>query len=251
MAIAMFACCNGATEARRPDAEEIPATEAALRETILRNMPTNSGQRCVGISVVTEALLDGDRADSNSRDAVDDVARRIYRSLVTGDRLHYHPKLLIDSEATSSESRAAIDKLSALVTDYYKQDFLRLSKTEQGRKRLLAAEDSFVATDKELDRILEAEPDKIDAFLGSGTRAFPDDTLEETHHVFLVGKLANGHTYVYDSNAPGTAIACKLTNRHDGVEVEWTCQYRDTEKETRQRYLVVHKDRFFQLILGE
>lgn len=259
VAIAVLAgCCGGcggggqgATPEQRSNAREAPTPGAAPRETILRNMPTNSEQRCVGISVVTEALLDGKPAEGNDLEAAEDVAQRIYRGLVTRQPLRYHARVLVGAAAVSIESPTAIEKLGSLVTDFYKQDFLRLSETEEGQQQLLSAEDSFVTTDMELDRILEAEPDRTDAFFGSGSRTFPDGTLETTHHVFLIGKQADGNTYVYDSNDPGLPITCKLVNRREGVEVEWTCKYRDTGKETTQRYLVVPKDTFFRLMLAE
>lgn len=254
IAIAFLAGCDdrsGATDAKRPAAGEIPAPRELPRETILRNMPANREQRCVGISVVTEALLDGRPVDGDGGETAEDIARRVYHSLVTRQQLIYYPQVIIDEESVSIESPAAINELSSLVTDFYKQDYRRLSKTEQGRQQLLAAEDSFVATEKELDRILDAEPDETEAFFGSGSRTFPDDTLESTHHVFLIDKRDDGTKYVYDSNDPGSPITCQLANRLDGVEVEWTCQYRDTGKETTQRYLVVDKDTFFRLILGE
>ena len=64
----------------------------------------------------------------------------------------------------------------------------------------------------------------------------------------MVGKYPNGDKFVYDSNDPGAPIACQLTDTADGVTIEWTCRYKDTGQMTTQRYFVVHKDKFFNLL---
>jgi len=253
MALAVLAGCGGnpATPARGSDPVAKPSPREATRQAILRNMPINSQQRCVGISIVTEALLDSLPAVGAGRETVEDAARRLYRGLGDQQPTRLPPQLLIFATVIDIDSPAAIAKLSLCVTDLYKQDFARLSKTEAGRQKLLAAEDRFVATDAELERILEGDPDRTEAFFGSGSRIFPDGTVETTHHVFLIGRQADGQKCVYDSNDPGRPIACQLANRRQGVEVEWTCQYRDTGQETTQRYLIVDKDTFFRIILAE
>ena len=247
----LLAIGGGAAQSGPHDAARPTATPPAIRTVILRNLPTNSNQRCVGISIVAEALLDGVRADGTAGDNAEDVAHRIYGNLLTNRQLPFQPRLLIGEASVAIESAVAIEKLTSLVTDLYKDDFLRLSKTRKGRRKLLAAEDAFVATREQLEKILDAEPDQTDAFLGSGTRTFPDGRLDQTHHAFLIVKMADGQMRVFDPNEPGSAIACKLTNRTGGVEVEWTSQYRDTGMETTQRYQFVHKDIFFRLMLGQ
>ncbi len=116
---------------------------------------------------------------------------------------------------------------------------------------LLAAEDSLVVNAKALESVLDGEPDRTDAFFGSGTRTFADGSVESTHHVFLIGKQADGKKYVYDPNDPGSPIPCRITDRAGGVEVQWVCRYRDTGNVTTQRYRIVQKDTFFRRMLDD
>ena len=158
---------------------------------------------------------------------------------------------MIDGVPVPITSRGAINKLSSMIAEKYKQDYSRLLKTDSGRRRLLAAQDDFVPTSGALDRILEADHDNVDVFIGSGTRVFPDGTVKQTHHAFLIGNESGSDIVVYDPNDPGLPISCELRNTEEGVTIEWTCRYKHTGQVTTQRYLVVHKDRFFQAMLGE
>lgn len=230
------------------------ATSTALeppplsREDILRSMPTNADKNCVGISLVAEALLDGALIDGSGGEEVEEIAQRIYASLTTAQPLRYHRHVMIDGVRVSIDSQMAITKLSTLVADLYKRDYLRLIQTEEGRQKLLTAQDSFVATSHELDRILDADPDKVDAFLGTGIRKFPDGTIEDTHHAFLISQGADGGLVVYDANDPGLPISCRVRGDDRGVTIEWTCKYKATGKTTTQQYFVVPKDRFFRML---
>ncbi len=235
------------TPATAGSSEPVPLA----REIILSSISTNSDKRCVGISVVAEALLDGVALEEDGCDEAASVADQIYDSLTTKQQLRYRPDVMVEGVCVPLISKAAIDKLGTLVADKYKRDFSRLMSTEEGRQTLLTAQDSFVATLSELERILDADPDKVDVFIGSGTRLFPDGTVELSYHAFLIGKEANGDMVVYDANDPGSPIKCKLWNCEQGVAIGWTCSYRDTGHTTTQYYLFVHKDRFFQVMLGE
>lgn len=223
----------------------------SLRETILRNISTNSDKRCVGISLVAEALLDGLPVEEDDCGTAEDLAQRIYDGLATNRQLRFGRQVMIEGTCVTLISKTAIDQLSTLVAEKYKQDFARLMTTEQGRRKLLAAQDSFVASPRELDRILDADADKLDAFFGSGIRRFPDGTTEDTYHAFLIGKDADGELVVYDANDPGYPIECKLFKDEPGVAIEWTCKYRDTGQTTTQHYLIVPKERFFHVMLAE
>jgi hypothetical protein len=220
---------------------------------IIRNMPTNSEKRCMGISVVAEALLDGERVDRDGvdgGDAAEELARRIYRSLVTRRRVQYRPRVTIGNKSVPIDSKGALERLSTLVADLYKRDYVRLLQTEEGQQRLIAAQTEFIGTRRELDRILDADPDKTDVFCVSGRRWFPDGSVKETHHVVLIAKKPDGTKVVYYPNDPGSAIPCRLRNGEDVLEIVWTCRYRDTGHVTTQRYNIVHKDRFFRVALG-
>ncbi|MEO8496826.1 MAG: hypothetical protein ABI614_17285 [Planctomycetota bacterium] len=253
IAFMAFAGCGNADEPQ----DSPPATAgksepiASPRAAILSSISTNSDKRCVGISLVAEALLDGLPVEGDSCDEADDVAARIYDSLTSKRQLRYLQRVSIEGTCVPLISTEAIDKISTLVAEKYKQDFSRLMTTEDGRRKLLAAQDSFVATASQLDRILDADSDKLDAFFGSGVRRFPDGTVEDTYHAFLIGKGQNGALVVYDANDPGLPIECKLLGGESGVAIEWTCRYRDTGQTTTQHYLIVPKDRFFHVMLGE
>jgi hypothetical protein len=238
---------GGNTHEAAPE-NNTPSELAALREAILANMPTNSEKRCVGISVVVEALLDGDRLKDSDHEQAEKIANRIYDQLLDGRPLRYHTHVLIDGEGVPIDSSEAIETLCTLVTDRYKQDYRRLIETDAGRRKLDMAGKSFIATSNQLDRILDLDPDKTDVFFGSGRRLFPDGTIDDTYHAFLISKTANGDKFVYDSNSPGAPIPCQITDHDDGVTIKWRCRFQTTGKITTQTYRIVHKDTFFGVI---
>lgn len=237
--------------ARALASDRAVAASTPRREALFRNMPTNSGKRCLGIAVVAEALLDGVPLRENGEEEVAQIARRIYGGLTTGQRLRYPRQVTIEGKRLPIYSTAALDKLSTLVADNYKRDYSRLVKTDEGRRKVLVAQNSFVATSDALERLLDADPDKLDAFFGSGRRLFPDGTVKDTFHAFLIGKGADGGIVVYDPNEPGLPITGELSNTAKGVTLKWVCRYRDTGRVTAQRYLVVHKDKFFGVMASE
>jgi len=252
LAVLLFVTTGcGSAVAQQNTTTSANARNASPRESILRHTPTNSDKRCVGISVVSEALLDGIRLEGDGPGNVAQIAQQIYNSLPTGQEIRYRRDVTIEGVRVPIHSEAAIDKLSTLIADKYKRDYFRLLKTEEGRQKLLAAQNSFVVTSSELERILDADVDKIDAFCGFGRRLFPDGTLKKTTHAFLIGKRSDGDIVVYDPNDPGSPIICQILNKEGGVTIKWTCQYRDTGHITTQCYRVVHKDRFFRVIIGE
>jgi hypothetical protein len=234
-----------------PAVAKAPIPQPLTCASILRNIPTNSDKRCVGISVVAEALLDGVPLDGDGSDEAESIAKQIYGSLTTGRQLRYHRHVLIDGDRVPIDAKKSIGRLSTLVANHYKRDFSRLNQTEQGRQKLLAAEDSFVATSSELDQILVADEDKLDAFFGNGSRKFANGTVKDTHHTFLISKGPDGDVVVHDPNDPASPISCQVVNAEEGVTVQWTCKYKDTGETTTQRYFIVAKDRFFKVMLGE
>lgn len=234
--------------------DSAPPAEAGnlrLREIVLNNLPTNSDQRCIGIAMVSEALLDGVRLEEDGPDDVAQIAQQIYLSLTNGQVVRCRRDVMIGATRVPIFSAAAIDKLSTLVADKYKRDYFRLLKTEAGRQKLFAAQSDFVVSSRDLERILAADADELDAFCGVGRRVFPDGTEKETTHAFLIARSPDGKLVVHDPNDPGRPIACQILNTDDGVTIEWTCRYRDTGHVTTQTYRIVHKDKFFGLLVGE
>ncbi|MEX0818408.1 MAG: hypothetical protein WD070_02410 [Pirellulaceae bacterium] len=227
------------------------AVNLPSREIVLGNLPTNSDQRCIGIAMVSEALLDGVRLEEDGPDDVTEIVQQIYRSLTDGQIVRYRRDVMIGATRVPILSGAAIDKLSTLVADKYKRDYFRLLKTEAGRQKLFAAQSDFVVSSRDLERILAADADELDAFCGVGRRVFPDGEEKETTHAFLIGRGPDDKIVVYDPNDPGLPIACQISNTEDGVTIEWTCRYRDTGHVTTQTYRIVHKDKFFGLLVGE
>jgi len=245
--LAMVVGCNTVTDS------EVGArakTEPSPRVAILRNMPTNSNKRCLGITIVVEALLDGTCVDGEDPGELGEIAQRIYDNLAVGRPLTYCRQVAIDGVTVAITSETAIDRLSTLVADKYKRDYNRLMETNEGRQVLLNAQRTIVPSIDALGHILDADVDQTDAFCGSGIRLFPDETIDDTYHVFLIARQADGKLVVYDANDPGRPIDCRLVDTGEGLTVEWTCRYRDTGQTTTQRYLVVHKDAFFRRILG-
>jgi hypothetical protein len=230
--------------------QDEPAAEFSPPE-ILRNMPVNSDSRCVGISLVAGALLEGEMVTDDTADDPAKLARQIYDAARKKNPVRYHPSVLLDDGPVSIQSHAALEKLSTMVADLYKQRHFELIDTEPGRQRLRAAMAQVVKSSDELDALLQADPDKIDTFFCVGMRRFPDGTFKDTNHAILIAKNASGEMVVYDSNDPGAAIPCKLHDTGDGVEVTWKCRYRDTGQVTTQRYQILPKDTFFRLALSK
>ena len=108
-----------------------------------------------------------------------------------------------------------------------------------------------VKSSAELDAVLDADPDKIDAFFCVGMRRFPDGTFKDTNHAILIAKNQAGEKVIYDPNDPGEEIPCRLQDIGDGVEVTWKCRYRVTGQVTTQRYQILAKEAFFRLALAK
>jgi hypothetical protein len=210
-------------------------------------MPENSDQRCVGIATVMEALLDGLLEDDSRAQTADAIAATIYQGLRTGGQIRYPRYLRIGGKHSAIESKEALETLSTLVANRYKDDYFRASDTDEGQQRLFAAEESVVKTRRELDALLAADSDHVDAFFGVGTRWFPDGSIKSTHHAVLLSAGKGGKIFVYDPNEPAKPLDCRLEQTEGGLTIEWTCRYRETGLVTTQRYQVIHKDAYYKL----
>ena len=78
---------SGSTATAEDTSSPAPLTtksDTAMRVAVLRNIPTNSDKRCVGIAVVAEALLDGVQLEENgfekTVEKTEEIAERIYLS---------------------------------------------------------------------------------------------------------------------------------------------------------------------------
>lgn len=221
-----------------------------MHAAILENLPTNSDKRCVGIATVAEALLDGKASIEASNLTAEQLAQRIYNQIATGKTVAYTLKVVIDKEVHPVTSQAVLSLVSTLVADHYKQDYLRLMKTERGRDRVVTASDTVIGSREELMQILSEDPDHITVFTGEGIRLFPNKKLQKTRHAFLVGKLDNNTLFVYDPNDPSQPICCRHAKLVKGLVLRWSCRYRDTGEVTTQQYYLVHQQDYFQRMLG-
>ena len=217
---------------------------------ILRNMPVNSDFRCTGIALVAEALLEGELIDDGGCDRPDELGKLIYENASKQAKTRYRTKLCLDHGALPIQSREALDRISTEVANLYKQRHLDLVATNEGKRKIVAAQQAMVKSTKELDQILDADRDKIHAFMVIGIRQFPDGSEGATYHVVLIAKSAEGKKVIYDPNDPGSAIDCRMLETPDGLYVKWTCKYRDTGQITTQEYQIVSRETFFRLALA-
>lgn len=231
-------------------AVEPPAIPAAFRpEQILLNMPVNSDHRCVGISLVAAALLEGELIADERADEVRELGARIYDSAFVKRRVRFRAKLKVDNREEPIQSSVALDALATAVVDRYKQRHLELIATAEGRNKLWAAEGVVLRDMSELDMLLAADIDHIVAMLVVGSRRFPDGSVKDSNHAVLIAKTAAGDKVVHDPNDPGQPISCRFAKTAEGLTVAWTCRYPETGESTSQHYLMVETDKFFRAAL--
>ena len=216
------------------------------RDRVLLEIPVNSDRRCVGIAVVSAALLEGDILDPDRPVEATKLANEIYQNLVRGKQGAFPTEVLVDGRRLPTHSKAVIDKLSTLVADKYKADYRKQIQTEQGRQKLFDVENDIILSQRELADVLSADRDGIVVFCGIGLRKFADGTEQSTAHAFLMSKRQKAGLVVYDPNDPKEPISCRVQYEKLGVVVEWTCRYRDTGQTTTQKYWIIPKDRYFK-----
>jgi hypothetical protein len=216
-------------------------------EEILRNMPVNSDSRCTGIALVAEALLEGEMVSGLECDQPEELARQIFENARSNGSIRFQSNMCLEQGLAAIQSRVALERVSTEVANLYKRRHLELMASEEGKSRIVKAQLAMVTTLSELDAILEADRDKIHAFMVIGIRQFPDASEKPTYHVVLIAKKANGKKMIYDPNDPGTAIDCQMKETPDGLFVKWTCKYRNTGQVTTQEYQIVDRERFFQI----
>lgn len=248
--VALTSCTVAAAFAiAEPVTGENQSTDAQAI-ALLKRMPVNSEQRCVGIAAVAEALLDGKKEAAGRTVSVNRLANEIYQNLHSPMQVAVPAQLEVDGTMVNTKSEAALTALSSRVAELYKADYLRLAQSERGRRKLVAAEKLVVESRVDWSHILQADPDGIVFFCGFGRRWFPDGRIRRTSHAFLLSQDGT-KCIVYDPNAPGKAINCVLTESDAGLLIEWTGPYRNTGETTTQRYRIVEHERFFRAALTE
>lgn len=224
------------------------ASNSAELPLVLRNMPTNSDQRCVGITAVTEALLEGQPTNETASEAdFERLAKSIFRNLATDEPCKFPQHVKLEGERLKITSPAALKHLSTRIAELYKQETNRILQIPNGAARLQSAQRQTLATKQALIDILDADADKIEFFCCFGERRFPDGTYKTTSHAVLFRKSTNGDLTVYDPNEPGRPIECKLSESSGILTAEWSCRYRETGDITWQRYVLVPKRTFFRI----
>lgn len=217
---------------------------------ILKKMPVNSDQRCVGIAAVAEALFDAETVTSTEAVSAHSLAKRIFLGLSRDQTVSFPESIYVNGLATAIEHPTALRALTGEVANLYKEEAKIAWATEQGSRRLHAARAAAVRTKSELLDILDADVDRTVLFCCFGSRRFPTGEYRETYHAVLLSNRNGAGVTVFDPNDPGTANACQLTENIGGLTVEWSCRYRDSGMVTDQFYAVVHGTKFFQIARG-
>src|SRR5262245_45357729 len=93
------------------------STEPFKLELILRNMPVNSDLRCTGITLVAEALFEGELVSGDECDRPDELAKMIFASAGSGASVRYHSRLCLEAGAEAIQSRESLDRLSIEVAN--------------------------------------------------------------------------------------------------------------------------------------
>ena len=219
-------------------------------EQIMKNMPVYNDRRCVGVSLVAAALLEGKPIDDDGFDSPGELGKRIYEAACTKERVQFHRELRLGLTKTAIGSPAALDALSTAVADEYKSQYEAMKTTNEGRARLWRADSEVLRKEEELLQLLEADRDKIMAFPVTGKRTFPDGSILETSHAILIAKKPTGTIIIYDPNDRGEPLPCRLNETAEGLRIGWTCGYKDTGLTTTQDCRLLHAEKVFRLILG-
>lgn len=233
------------------DGEGRPEAQRSFRaEQILKNMPVYNDRRCVGVTLVAAALLEGEPIEDDGCDAPLELGKRIYDAAVTKERVRFHRALCIGQTRSPIESPSALDALSTAVADQYKAQYEAMKATNEGRAKLWRADSEVVKNEAELQQLLDADRDRIVAFPATGKRKFPDGSIQDASHAILIAKKPTGTIIVYDSNDPGEPIPCERVETPEGLRIRWTCAYKDSGLTATQDCRLLHAEKAFRLILG-
>jgi hypothetical protein len=210
-----------------------------VRALVLRNMPLNSEQRCIGLTTVVEALAENELHAPQTEKAPQELASQMFQRLLSQESIRIPRTIEVNGKSEPVTSSAAIDLLGTLVADIYKEHHEQIAKSDNGAEKMLAARSNYLKSLDELNALLRADRDGLILLGGDGERSFPSGEVKPTTHAFLVHRNAHAELEVYDPNDPGHAI--RLTTRNIGqlLQLEWTGRYRDTGDITTQAYFVV------------
>lgn len=247
-------CLSKPQQEKAPLASESSSLPAAEVPRLLRNMPTNSDQRCVGIAGVSALLLEGERLELHGHESdirSEELGRMIFNRLSSDDPIQYPSHLSINGRQVRTESADGLRMLSNRVADLYKAEARRFNHTIAGRKRLRIANAAFISSENEMHNTLDTDPDKTELFCCLGYRQFPDGKFKATYHAVLFRKTSQGNVVVFDPNDPGKPIEIEFDEDESKFVVTWSCTYQDTGQETTQTYQVIPRKKYFRIARGE
>jgi hypothetical protein len=238
-----------AARAFAQEAESRRAVEQAVRrEQILRGMPVNSDSRCVGLCLVAAALLRGDAIKNDGFDLPAQLGRRIYEAASRKERVLFHATLRLEEFAAPIESREALDALATAVVDCYKARYLDLIATPAGIEKLRASERDVLQNIAELDAVLDGDPDQLVPLFVTGSRIFPDGSVQGSNHAILMVKTNAEARWIYDPNDPGTPSICRHESGMNGLTIVWSCRYKNTPLIANHRYRIVRPESFWRAL---
>jgi hypothetical protein len=212
---------------------------------VLASLPQNSDQRCVGIALVLETLLETSSLDADVCLSAQSVADRLYAEAAVAGPGPLPQFIERDETRNPLLSPTGLEWLSTLVADRYKQDHTR-TVDAGGAERLARAMTTFVPSAERLKSLLRDDADRAVVFGGVGLRELPDREERETFHAFVLQLQPAGQIRVYDPNDPQAIVRCDVEDDIDGVLATWTCRYRDTGLVTTQTYRLVPMKDFFR-----
>ncbi len=215
---------------------------------VLKHMPMNSDLRCVGISSVAEALLEGRTLRNESSEiSLDQLAKSIFDGLSTDEAINYPAQLKVRDQLRSITDTEVLNKISSRVAELYKAETTRIADSPAGLGKIKTAQAAVLRSEEELHGALDADRDQTELFCCFGYREFPDGTYKQTLHAVVMRKSDQGKIFVFDSNDPGEPIACSFHTFQGELIAEWSCGFRNHGYETTQRYRLVPKSVYFKI----
>ncbi len=246
----LVAASSGAVAATAQTSATVDRADSAV-PLVLKNMPMNSDLRCVGISSVAEALLEGRASKSvTSETSLDQLAKSIFDGLSTDNAIDYPAEVRVNQQLRQITEPDVLNEISSRVAALYKAEATRIADSPAGLKKLRAAQAAVLRSEEELHGALDADDDKTEVFCCFGYREFPDGQYKQTLHAVVMSKTDQGTIVVFDSNDPGGPIACNFRTFQGELIAQWSCKYRNHGYETTQRYRLVPKSRYFKIARG-
>jgi hypothetical protein len=229
----------GASTFRRPDVTEV-----------MSKMPANDEKQCVAISLITEALLEAEINRSIREGSARQVARDIYRNATKESHLKVPARIMVDGKQASVFDTAGLHALRTAVDEYYKAEYGRNLDSTDRKLRIIEAQDNCLKSIAEVEGMISDDADGIICLIGIGERQFPDGTVKESYHAFLLQTDESGGYIVHDPNASERPYRCSVDDTGEYVNLQWCCPYRTTGAVTCQKYRMTLAPIYFRAFFG-